>query len=71
MSDLLDLPLIWIYLAVYLAALRGETSGVTQAMLPRVLAAYGSGNTSTMASTGGKTGCISTIGDAAHARHSR
>ena len=41
--------------------------GGTQAMLPRVLAADGSGNTPTMASTDGKTGCISTTGDAAHA----
>ena len=30
-------------------------------------AADGSGNTSTMASTDGKTGCINTTGDAAHA----
>ena len=67
MSDWLDLPLIWIYLAVCVAALRGVTSGVTQAMLPRALAADGSGNTSTMASTDGKTGCINTTGDAAHA----
>ena len=43
-SDWLDLPLIWIYLAVCEAALRGVTSGVTQAMLPRALAADGSGN---------------------------
>ena len=43
-SDWLDLPLIWIYLAVCVAALRGVTSGVTQAMLPRALAADGSGN---------------------------
>ena len=45
MSDWLDSPLIWIYLAVCVAALRGVTSGVTQAMLPRALAADGSGNT--------------------------
>ena len=32
-SDWLDLPLIWIYMA----ALRGVTSGVTRAMLPRAL----------------------------------
>ena len=67
LADWLDLPLIWIYLAVCEAALRGVTSGVTQAMLPRALAADGSGNTSTMASTDGKAGCISTTGDAAHA----
>ena len=33
MSDWLDLPLIWVYLTVYVAALRGVTSGVTQAIL--------------------------------------
>ena len=33
MSDWLDLPLIWVYLAVCVAALRGVTSGVTQAIL--------------------------------------
>ena len=37
------MPLIWIYLAVCLAALRGVTSGVAQAMLPRALVADGSG----------------------------
>ena len=63
----MDLPLIWIYLVVYLAALRGVTSGVTQAMLPRALVADGSGNASIRVSTDGKAGCIGTTGDAAHA----
>ena len=41
---------------VYLAALRGVTSGVTQAMLPRALAADGSGNTSIRAAIAGLAG---------------
>ena len=41
----MDLPLIWVYLAVYLAALQGVTSGVSPAMLPRALVADRSGNT--------------------------
>ena len=49
---------------VYLAALRGVTSGVTQAMLPRALAADGGGNASIRVSTDGKAGYISTTGDA-------
>ena len=61
-SDWLDLPLIWIYMAVCEAALRGVTSGVTQAMLPRALAAGGSGNASIRVSTDGKAGYISTTG---------
>ena len=36
MSDWLDLPLIWVYLAVCEAALRGVTSRVTQAMLQKL-----------------------------------
>ena len=67
LADWLDLPLIWIYLAVCEAALRGVTSGVTQAMLPRALVADGSGNAPIRVSTDGKAGCISTTGDAAHA----
>ena len=64
LADWLDLPLIWIYLAVCEAALRGVTSGVTQAMLPRALAADGGGNASIRVSTDGKAGYISTTGDA-------
>ena len=64
-SDWLDLPLIWIYLAVCVAALRGVTSGVMQAMLPRALVADGGGNAPIRVSTDGKAGYISTTGDAA------
>ena len=60
MSDWLDLPLIWVYLAVCVAALRGVTSGVTQAMLPRALVADGSGNAPIRVSADGKAGYIST-----------
>ena len=53
-------------MAVCVAALhvRGVTSGVTQAMLPRALVADGSGNAPTRVSTDGKAGCISTTGAA-------